>query len=223
VTTPADLLARQLARDGSRPFLTYYDDASGERVELSIATTSNWVAKTANYLLDEQGIDSGDLITVRLPLHWQTAVVLLACWSAGAQVSFDDGGIVTFTTSGGAASGEVVELSLAPMGVDFSRLVAAQPDVFAPIHPSGEDLVEAASIDLPHGARVLTVMAYDLADGLSYGLIGPLAVDGSVVLVANADASTLAAHAMAERVTHSLGVEVAGLPRLDPGGATQPT
>jgi len=62
-----------------------------------------------------------------------------------------------------------------------------------------------------------------VADGLSYGLIGPLAVDGSVVLVANADPSTLAAHATAERVTHTLGVDVAGLPRLDPAGATQPT
>src|SRR5277367_6741635 len=98
MTTPAELLAHELSRDGSRPFLTYYDDASSERVELSIATTINWVAKTANYLADDHGVDSGDLVTVRLPLHWQTAIVLLACWSAGAQVSFDDGGIVTFAT-----------------------------------------------------------------------------------------------------------------------------
>jgi uncharacterized protein (TIGR03089 family) len=224
VTTPADLLAYELARDGSRPFLTYYDDASGERVELSVATTANWVAKTANYLIDEYDVDAGDLVTVRLPLHWQTVVVLLACWSVGAQVSFDDGSsegssddsIVTFATPGVATVGDTVVLSLAPMGVDFSRLVAAQPDTFAAINPSGEDLVEAAAIDLPHSARVLTVLPYDAADAISYGLIAPLAGGGSVVLVAHPDAAKLAGHAETERVTHTLGVQTAKLPRLDP-------
>lgn len=215
MTTPADLLAQELSRDGSRPFLTYYDDASGERVELSIATTANWVAKTANYLVDEPGVDSGDLVTVRLPLHWQTAVVLLACWSAGAQVSFDDGGVVTFTTPDVAVDGEAIVLSLAPMGVDFSRLVAAQPDAFTPFDPSGDDLVQAAAIDLPHGARVLTVLPYDGADAISYGLIAPLAVGGSVVLITHADASKLVSHAETERVTHTLGVDIDKLPRLD--------
>lgn len=220
MTTPADLLAHELSRDGSRPFLTYYDDASSERVELSIATTANWVAKTANYLADEHGVDPGDLVTVRLPLHWQTAIVLLACWSAGAQVSFDDGGIVTFATPDVAADttvndSSVIVLSLAPMGVDFSRLVAAQPDAFTPIDPSGDDLVEAAAIDLPHAARVLTTLPYDGAVALSYGLITPLAVGGSVVLVARADASQLAGHAETERASHTLGVEIDKLPRLD--------
>jgi uncharacterized protein (TIGR03089 family) len=214
VTTPADLLSVQLARDGTRPFLTFYDDASSERVELSIATTANWVAKTANFLMDEHGVDSGDTVGVLLPVHWQTAVVLLACWSAGAQVSFDGGGVVTIATPGVAADGEVIELSLAPMGADFSRLVAAQPDAFAGIDPSGGDLVEATPIDLPHGARVLTVLGYDAPAALGYGLIAPLAVDGSVVLVAHADGSKLADHAATERVTHTLGVDIDGLPRL---------
>jgi uncharacterized protein (TIGR03089 family) len=217
VTTPADLLALELTRNGSRPLLTYYDDASGERAELSIATTANWVAKTANYLADEHGIDSGDLVTVRLPLHWQTAVVLLACWAAGAQVSFDDdeSSVVTFATPDVAVDGETVVLSLAPMGVDFSQLVAAQPDEFAAIDPSGADLVEAAATDLPHGARVLTVVPYDGASGLSYGLVAPLAVGGSVVLIAHADAARLADHAETERVSHTVGIDVNRLPRLD--------
>jgi uncharacterized protein (TIGR03089 family) len=215
VTTPADLLAAQLARDGSRPLFTHYDDTSGERVELSVATTANWVAKTANFLIDEHGVDAGELVTVRLPLHWQSAVVLLACWSVGAQVSFDTGGIVTFTTADVAADGELVVLSLAPMGADFSRLVAAQPDSFVPVEASGEDLVDAAAIDLPHAARVLTVLPYDTADALSYGLIAPLAVGGSVVLVTHPDVSQLTAHAEAERVTHTLGVTIESLPRLD--------
>jgi uncharacterized protein (TIGR03089 family) len=215
VTTPARLLTDELGRDGSRPFLTYYDDASGERVELSIATTANWVAKTANYLVDECGVDAGDLVTVRLPLHWQTAVVLLACWAVGAQVSFDDGGIVTFATSEGDSAGETIVLTMTPMGVDFSRLVAAQPDVFAASDPTGDDLVEAAAIDVPHGARVLNVLAYDGADAITYGLITPLAVGGSIVLVAHAVAARLANHAETERVSHTVGIEIDKLPRLD--------
>jgi uncharacterized protein (TIGR03089 family) len=215
VITPSDLLAGQLTRDGSRPLFTYYDDASGERTELSVATTANWVAKTANYLADEQEIDAGDRVAVRLPLHWQTAVVLLACWAVGAQVAFEGSGDLTVTTVDTDIHGEAVRLSLAPMGADFSRLVAAQPDGFTPIQPSGGDLVAAAAIDLPHGSRVLTVLPYDGTGGLSYGLIAPLGVDGSVVLNRHLDRSRLEDRARVERVTHTLGVEVAGLPRLD--------
>jgi uncharacterized protein (TIGR03089 family) len=214
VTTPADLLAYELSRDGARPLLTYYNDATGERAELSVATTANWVAKTAGYLIDEHGIDPGDLVTVRLPLHWQTTVVLLACWAVGAQVSFDTTGIVTFTTSDQVPVGETVVLSLAPMGVDFSRLVAAQPDSFTAFDATGDDLVDAAPIDLPSGARVLTVLPYIEAEALSYGLIAPLAVGGSVVMVAHPDSDELAAAAESERVTHTLGVTIDGVPRL---------
>jgi uncharacterized protein (TIGR03089 family) len=214
VTTPADLLAGELSRDGTRPLFTHYDDASGERVELSVATAANWVAKTANFLTDECGVEAGDTVGVVLPLHWQTAVVLLACWSVGAQVSFEPSGGVTFTTPGVSADGETVVLSLAPMGVDFSRLVAAQPDVFVGFEATGDDLVDAAAIDLPSGARVLTVLAYDGADALSYGLIAPLAVGGSIVLVTHPDTAQLAAHAETERVTHTLGVTIDRLPRL---------
>ena len=51
--TPADLLRSALAADPARPLVTFYDDATGERVELSVATFANWVAKTANLLQDE--------------------------------------------------------------------------------------------------------------------------------------------------------------------------
>ena len=34
----------------ARPLITFYDDATGERVELSAATTANWAAKAANLL-----------------------------------------------------------------------------------------------------------------------------------------------------------------------------
>ena len=219
MTTPADLLSDQLSRDGSRPLITSYDDRTGERVELSVATTANWVAKTANLLVDEYGVDPGDLVTVQLPMHWQAIIVLLSCWSVGAHVSFEPGGgaVLTVTTTDADAVGEysILALSLAPMGADFSRLVAAQPDVFVGLDSSGADLVEAAAPDLPYAARVLTVLPFDRADALSYGLIGPLAVSGSIVAVANADPAALASHARTERVTHTLGVTIADLPRLD--------
>jgi uncharacterized protein (TIGR03089 family) len=81
--TPAELLASVLAADPSRPLVTFYDDASGERVELSGKTFGNWVAKTANLLVDGLDAEPGDRVLLALPAHWQTAVWLFACWSAG--------------------------------------------------------------------------------------------------------------------------------------------
>src|SRR5579859_6537412 len=46
--SPADLLRSLLEADPARPLITFYDDATGERVELSVKTFDNWVAKTAN-------------------------------------------------------------------------------------------------------------------------------------------------------------------------------
>ncbi len=70
----------------TRPLCTYYDDAVGERTELSGQTLANWVNKTANLLVDGCGLGEGDVAVVRLPPHWQTAAVLLGCWSAGLTV-----------------------------------------------------------------------------------------------------------------------------------------
>jgi uncharacterized protein (TIGR03089 family) len=87
VTTRAVLFATPVAADATQPLLTYYDDASGERVELSGVTLGNWVAKTANLLVDGVGTLPGEVALVRLPPHWQTAAVLLGCWSAGLIVT----------------------------------------------------------------------------------------------------------------------------------------
>jgi uncharacterized protein (TIGR03089 family) len=209
------LLADRLRRDGARPFITFYDDATGERVELSIATTANWVAKTANYLTDEHGIGPGDTIGVWLPLHWQTAVVILAAWEVGASVSFEAPGDLDVVLAGSGHGGDDrVELSLAPMGADFSRLVAAQPDRYVATDAVGEDVVEAAPVDLPAGARVLCTTSLADGAGIGYGLVAPLGVDGSVVYVAHPDPARLPERAASEQVTHTLGVEVAGLPGL---------
>ena len=66
-----------LSRDPVGPRITYYDDASGERIELSAVTLANWAAKTANLLRDELGAGPDSRVAVLLPAHWQTAAVLL--------------------------------------------------------------------------------------------------------------------------------------------------
>jgi uncharacterized protein (TIGR03089 family) len=81
-TIPA-ALAAAVRRDPTTPLLTWYDDASGDRTELSGATMANWVAKTANLLVDGVGLGSGDSVAVLMPPHWQTAAVLLGSWAAG--------------------------------------------------------------------------------------------------------------------------------------------
>jgi len=82
----AAALAARLRADGASPLVTFYDDATGERVELSAITLDNWVAKTANLLVDTLGLAPGDLVGVDLPVHWLAIVVLLGAWSAGCEV-----------------------------------------------------------------------------------------------------------------------------------------
>jgi uncharacterized protein (TIGR03089 family) len=84
--TIPEAFAAAVRRDPTTPLLTWYDDATGDRTELSGTTLDNWVAKTANLLLDGAGLGGGDTVAVLLPPHWQTAAVLLGAWSAGLVV-----------------------------------------------------------------------------------------------------------------------------------------
>jgi uncharacterized protein (TIGR03089 family) len=77
---------RLTGRYGDKPFITWYDDHRDERVELSYKTFGNWVAKTANLLVDELGAEPGDRVGAVLADHWQTPIVLAACWRAGVSV-----------------------------------------------------------------------------------------------------------------------------------------
>lgn len=76
---------RLTGRYGDKPFVTWYDDHRDERVELSYKTFGNWVAKTANLLVDELGTEPGDRVGV-LADSWQVPVLLVACWRAGLGV-----------------------------------------------------------------------------------------------------------------------------------------
>ncbi|KNB54332.1 TIGR03089 family protein [Streptomyces caatingaensis] len=151
--TPADLLRSALAADPARPFVTFYDDATGERVELSVATFANWVAKTANLLQDDLAAAPGDRLALLLPAHWQTAVWLLACSSVGVVAEVDgDPATADLVVAGPdrleearACSGERVALALRPLGgrfpepprgfADYAVEVPSQGDRFAPYVP----------------------------------------------------------------------------------------
>ena len=78
-----------LRADPVGPRITYYDDATGERIELSAVTLANWAAKTGNLLRDELGAGAGSRVAVLLPAHWQTAAVLFGVWWIGAEVVLD--------------------------------------------------------------------------------------------------------------------------------------
>ncbi|GGZ48614.1 acyl-CoA synthetase [Streptomyces subrutilus] len=155
--TPADLLRSALAADPGRPLVTFYDDATGERVELSVATFANWVAKTANLLQGDLGAEPGDRLALLLPAHWQSAVWLLACSSVGVVAAVDgDPGAADLVVSGPdaldralACGGERVALALRPLGgrfpqppagfADYAVEVPGQGDRFAPFVPVDPD------------------------------------------------------------------------------------
>lgn len=99
MTIPAltihDALTRQADRLGHRPAVVFRDAASGERTELSWATLHNWVAKTANLLVDAFDVGLGSEVHLDAPLHWMVPVVALGTWATGAAVRLEPGGDVT--------------------------------------------------------------------------------------------------------------------------------
>ena len=156
----AGLWREALAMGPSRPFLTYYDDQTGERVELSYATTDNWVAKTANLVQDELALAPGDEVAILLPTHWQTPIWLLACWIAGVVASVGEdpaaaeraAAVVAGPdrlTEALACTGERIALALRPLGApfpsvpqgftDYAAVAPAQPDAFTPYAPITAD------------------------------------------------------------------------------------
>ena len=48
MTLSAAIVDPLMARDPVGPRITYYDDATGERIELSTVTLFNWAATTGN-------------------------------------------------------------------------------------------------------------------------------------------------------------------------------
>lgn len=149
-----ELLAPVLAADPAGPRITYYDDATGERIELSAVTLANWAAKTGNLLRDELGADAGSRVAVLLPAHWQTAAVLFGIWWIGAEVAWAEpaGADVAFCTADRLAEadaavgvGEVAVCSLDPFGKPVPDLPVGLTDYATAVRAHGDRIVAAAA------------------------------------------------------------------------------
>jgi uncharacterized protein (TIGR03089 family) len=100
VAAVPDLVAGAAVSGADRPLLTYYDDATGERLDLSARALGGWAARTAMLLREDCGLDAGARAAVLLPPHWQTAAVLLGAWSVGVAVSFQGAATAGLPTLG---------------------------------------------------------------------------------------------------------------------------
>jgi uncharacterized protein (TIGR03089 family) len=189
VTTFPDLMARRLAADPGQPFVTFYDDATGERTELSVKTFSNWVSKTANLLTDELMLDPGDEVRIALPPHWLGPVFLGAVWSCGLVLSADAEVAVVGPGGLDSSSRVTVACSMHPFATRFAEplppgildhgvLWPGQSDVFVPVAPADLGPV------VPDDRRVVTDVD-PLSDPGRALLVGLLAGGGSMVLVAH--------------------------------------
>jgi uncharacterized protein (TIGR03089 family) len=221
VNTIGALLAAWIHPDPARPVLTFYDDESGERTELSGLTLTNWVAKTANLLVDGLGLAPGDRASVLLPAHWQTAAVLLGCWTAGITVDpSGDPAFVTVDRLPSTSATDVYALALAPLaaplrpgppngvhdyvvevrgyGDHFQASVAADTEALPGVTHS-ELCRRAVNVGLTPGARVL-VDGDAHPDPLDW-LLAPMAAGATTVLCRHLDPAAVPGRVAAERVT----------------------
>lgn len=222
-------------RDPAQPLLTLYDGPA--RVELSGATTANWVAKSANLLVD--GLGGPARVGLLLPLHWQTVALLLAGVAAGAEVVLaagpDDlaGCDAVFTSPEHAAAAldagadDVLALSGHPLGApcgplpamveDYARDVPSYGDGWSGPRPSAPTVlvaglpVEPLELGLTPSDRVL--LTGELAD-VAPALLGVLRAGAALVLLPHPAAVDLGRVVADERATASWGVTCEGVRSL---------
>lgn len=225
VPAPAQTLDALLTRRTSpaTPLVTFYDDATGERVELSGVTTANWVAKTANFLVDDLDAETGTRVRIGLPTHWLRVVWLLSTWAVGGVVADHDAEVGVSGPALDADEPLRVAASLRPLGarfaepptgfLDLGAEVPSHGDVFVPLDPPRAD---SPALDLggttwthaewleacPPEPRRLVLGAADVVDD-ARRLVSALRGDGSLVLVVNADADAVERIAAQERAVPS--------------------
>ena len=231
LTLSAAILDPMLRADPVGPRITYYDDATGERIELSAVTLANWAAKTGNLLRDELGAGPASRVAVLLPAHWQTAAVLFGVWWIGADVVLDDSGadialctVDRLDEADATGASEVAVLSLDPFGrsvpdlpvgvTDYATAVRVHGDQIVPEPQPGPALAgrsvdevlaacqkSATARGLTSGDRVLSTASWGGPDDVIAGLLAVLSIDGSLVQVANPDPATLPRKIETEKVT----------------------
>ncbi|MBP2474614.1 uncharacterized protein (TIGR03089 family) [Crossiella equi] len=227
-------LFRPLLRaDPARPMVTYYDDSTGVRVELSRATMANWASKTANWLRDELDVEAGTPVGVLLPTHWQAVGVLLGAWWCGASVRFDPAGTeVSFVAPGAQASGArtVAVASLDPMGRGLTEVAPGTLDYISEARVHGDDFLpydevpgdtpalgestvdelldaaakRAAELGFTGQDRVLSTVDWNTQAGVLDGLLAVLAGGASLVQCVNLDEGKLTARKDTEKITREL-------------------
>lgn len=220
-----------MVSDPAGPRITYYDDATGDRIELSTATLVNWAAKTGNLLRDEMGAGPATKVAVLLPAHWQTAAVLFGIWWIGAEVVTDGAADVALCTADrlGQADdavgvGEIAVLSLDPFGkpvpdlavglTDYATAVRVHGDQISPERHPGAALDGRSVADVLSGAsasaaaqrltaedRVMSTADWQNANALIENLLAPLAVGASLVQVRNPDPAALERRRQTEKIT----------------------
>lgn len=230
-TVSAAVLDPLMAADPAGPRITYYDDATGERIELSTVTMANWAAKTANLLRDEMGAGPGTRVAVLLPAHWQTAAVLFGIWWIGAEVVLDGDADMALCTrdrldeaDDAVSGGEVGVLSLDPFGksapdlpigvTDYATAVRVHGDQIVPEQFPGPALAGQSVAQVLEAARnaaaaqgftaedrVLSTADWGTPDELIANLVAVFAVGASLVQVANPDAGAQERRRATEKVT----------------------
>lgn len=226
------LLDPILAADPAGPRVTYYDDNSGERVELSAITLANWAAKTANMVRDEFAIEPGARVSVLLPAHWQTAAVLLGVWWAGAEVLLTadpDADLAMVTGDRLDDVDDVAEIAVLsldafgrpvpdlPLGItDYATSVRVHGDQFIPsvagsalAGRSVDDILAAAGEsaarqEISGTDRVLSSAPWTTPDELVDGLLSVLSVGASLVQVDNPNDEKTERRMESEKVTARL-------------------
>jgi uncharacterized protein (TIGR03089 family) len=186
--------ASAVAADPARPLLTWYDDATGERTELSGATLSNWVSKTANLLTDGCGLATGDVAAVRTPPHWQTFAIYLAVWTAGLAVTHSPSSspdVAFLMPDADAVAADSFAVGLHPFALPVRDLRAGVADWVSSARVHGDYYTgpsvspsAPALVDLPHGGSI------SQADLVSHGLARASALGlspGTRVLISIAD------------------------------------
>ena len=222
-----------LRTDPVGPRITYYDDATGERIELSAVTLANWAAKTGNLLRDELGAGPASRVAILLPAHWQTAAVLFGVWWIGAEAVLAGTADIALCTTDRldeadeTGADEVAVLSLDPFGRPAPDLPVGVTDYATAVRVHGDQIVaerrpgpalddrsveevlaacetSAARKGLTSRDRLLSSAAWTGPDELVDGLLAIMAVGASLVQVANPDPEALPRRIETEKVTRLL-------------------
>lgn len=149
--TPYQRLISRAATSGADPFVTWYG-GDGSRIDLSVTSFTNAVAKLAGLLNNELAVAPGNTLLLDLPRHWQLSVWLAAADALGMDIEQAGTGVnaadvIATTDPRCELPGEKVLVPTSAMGlpgpsapvgfVDQAREAMGQPDIFPDLGVTG--------------------------------------------------------------------------------------